>query len=295
MIPPRSILAAVDFSDLSGIALGYAARLARHTGAELHVLHAEDPLLHAAGRATGRDLTAETREELERFMRSIHPANGLPTAYHVVVGRSVEVVCDLANREQVDLVVLGSRGMTGPAHAIFGSTTEEVLLRSDVSVLVVPGSWEPPRPETSDLSGTGPITVGFELTTPATAAAGAAGRLARVLGTTVDAVHVVPTIRVLERWRIHAETAAKERIEAARRELSAALQTIQSEVPVRLIVESGDVAERLAAAYTSTDAAGRLVVLGRRSPGSRSGPPGAIAARVMARSASPVMVYVADS
>ena len=148
MIPPRSILAAVDFSELSGVALGYAARLARHMGAELHVLHAEDPLLHAAGRATGLDLVAETREELERFMASTYPASDSSTRYHVIVGRPVEVVCDLANREQVDMVVLGSRGMTGPAHAIFGSTTEGVLLRSDVSVLVVPASWKPPRPDT---------------------------------------------------------------------------------------------------------------------------------------------------
>jgi nucleotide-binding universal stress UspA family protein len=294
MIPPRSILAAVDFSELSGVALGYAARLARHTDAELHVLHAEDPLLHAAGRATGIDLAAETREELERFMPAASPTQGLTTRYHVIVGRPVEVVCDLANREQVDLIVLGSRGMTGPAHAIFGSTTEGVLLRSDVSVLVVPASWKPPRPDAPDLTGTGPITVGFEVTTPAMAAAGAACRLAKALSTTVEAVHVVPTIRVLERWRTHAEAAMKERIQAARHELSAALETIQTDVPVKLIVESGDMGERLAAAGAGRNA-GRLVVLGRRSPGSRSGPPGAIAARVMARSASPVLVYLADS
>ena len=86
----------------------------------------------------------------------------------------------------------------------------------------------------------------------------------------------------------------EERIEAARHELSAALETIQSDAPVRLIVESGDVGERLTAG-AGKDASGRLVILGRRSPGSRSGPPGAIAARVMARSESPVLVYLADS
>ena len=86
-------------------------------------------------------------------MASTYPASGSSTRYHVIVGRPVEVVCDLANREQVDMVVLGSRGMTGPAHAIFGSTTEGVLLRSDVSVLVVPASWKPPRPDTPNLTG----------------------------------------------------------------------------------------------------------------------------------------------
>jgi hypothetical protein len=70
---------------------------------------------------------------------------------------------------------------------------------------------------------------------------------------------------------------------------------MQTDVPMRLVVESGDIAERLAAASAAVEGAGRLVVLGRRSPGARGGPPGAIAARVMARSASPVLVYLADT
>ena len=39
MIPPRTILAAIDFSDASTTALVFAARLARHCQARLHVLH----------------------------------------------------------------------------------------------------------------------------------------------------------------------------------------------------------------------------------------------------------------
>jgi hypothetical protein len=48
MIPPRTILTAVDFSDASRVALIFAARLAAHCGAALHLLHAEEPLLLAA-------------------------------------------------------------------------------------------------------------------------------------------------------------------------------------------------------------------------------------------------------
>jgi len=48
MILPRTILAAVDFSDASRAALVLAARLARHCGSDLHVVHAEHPLLDAA-------------------------------------------------------------------------------------------------------------------------------------------------------------------------------------------------------------------------------------------------------
>lgn len=70
MTRPRSILAAVDFSDASRVALQFAARLAHQCQAELHVLHAEDPLLNAAARHHGIDLSSETREELETLALS---------------------------------------------------------------------------------------------------------------------------------------------------------------------------------------------------------------------------------
>ena len=48
MFPPRAILASVDFSEPSRVALTCAARLAKQCRAHLHVLHAEDPLLASA-------------------------------------------------------------------------------------------------------------------------------------------------------------------------------------------------------------------------------------------------------
>jgi nucleotide-binding universal stress UspA family protein len=293
MIPPRQILAAVDFSDPSRVALGFAARLARQCGARLHVLHVEDPLLDTAARATGVDLAGETREELGRIIRTAYPGGDVEPRYHVIVGRAVDVICDLANRIQADLIVTGTRGMSGPAYAIFGSTTEGVLVRSDVSVLVVPASWTPPPGNATDLSGLGPIAVGIELTAPALAATGAACRLATRLETTVVAVHAVAPIRVLDRWKTQADAAVRDRVDALKGELSAVLQKMAGEVSVRLVVETGDIAERLTDAMAQTSSQG-LVVLGRRSPGSRSGPPGAMAARILARCPVPVLMYLAS-
>lgn len=63
MSPARTILAATDFSDPSRAALVFAARMARHHQAALHVVHAEHPLLDAAAGHSGVDLAAQTREE----------------------------------------------------------------------------------------------------------------------------------------------------------------------------------------------------------------------------------------
>src|SRR5688572_20374131 len=105
MIPPRSILAAVDFSEPSRVAFEFAARLSRQCGATLHVLYVENPLLTAAARAEGIDLTRDTREELTRFTAL---AIGHSTLHqHVVTGEAPRAICDIAQREQVDLIVLG--------------------------------------------------------------------------------------------------------------------------------------------------------------------------------------------
>ena len=63
MILPRAILVAVNFSATSRMALVLAARLALLCAAELHVLHAEDPLLSAAADRAGIDLVREKHEE----------------------------------------------------------------------------------------------------------------------------------------------------------------------------------------------------------------------------------------
>lgn len=293
MIPPRSILAAIDFSDASRVALEYAARLANHCGASLHVLHAGDPLLHAAASVRGVDLTRETREELETFVRSATPGASRGSAYPVVVGAPVTVICDIANRERVDLVVMGMQGMSGPEQMLFGSTAENVLVRSDVSVLVVPATWRAPDSGRTDLSGAGPIVAALECTTPALAATGAACRLATALGTSVHAVHVVPRLGVPARWQSHADAAVHQRLDDARAELEILLPGLRCEAPIDLHVESGAIAERLAA-RAGEYGPHALLVLGRHSPGSRRGAPGDVARRVVAQTGVPVLVYLPE-
>ena len=127
MFPPRVVLAAVDFSESSRVALTFAARLAKHSDAQLHVLHAEDPMLASAARSTGVDLAAETRSELGAFMQSAFPAGDWAPQHHVVAGAAVDVIRETAERESADLIVVGARGMSGVERMFFGSTTEGIL------------------------------------------------------------------------------------------------------------------------------------------------------------------------
>ncbi len=293
MIPPRLILAAVDFSESSRAALTFAARLAKHADATLHVIHAQDPLLANAARSAGVDIDGETRAELSAFMQSAAPAGDWSPFQEVVDGPAVAVVCDAADRTNADVIVVGAHGMSGIGRVLFGSTTEGVIRNADHSVLVVPDSWVPPRRDGDDLTDVGPVVVGVEPTPAAYAAARAAHGLASLLGTSLEMRHVVPPPFVLSRWSAHAEAAQRQRVDEARTRLAEAgpLRDLTS-APVE--ISSGTIAEELAAAVRIGGGRNPLLVLGRRPRAERGGAPGNIAVRVLALSEVPVLMYLPD-
>jgi nucleotide-binding universal stress UspA family protein len=291
MIPPHTVLAAVDFSEPSRTALTFAARLAKQAGARLHVIYAQDPLLARAARTAGIDIETETRAELSAFMQSAAPAGEWSPFHDVAEGSAADVVREAADRESADLIVVGAHGMSGVGRALFGSTTEALLRHADRSIIVVPDRWTPPRPDTTDLTGTGPIVVGIEPTSAAYAAAHAARALATLLATTIEMRHVVSPPSALARWSTHAEAAQRERIEDARARVNsvAALRDLDAG-PIDVTV--GSVADELAAATRVTDNRRPLLVIGRRTQRERGGAPGSLATRVLALVDVPVLMYL---
>lgn len=193
MIPPRAILAAVSFSETSRVELVLAARLARHCGADLHVLYVEDPLLDAAARRAGIDLSWSTQRELQRFVAEAWPAALCSPETHVVAGAAVDVILEVAHQQGADLIVVDGGRMSGAEKLLFGSTTERLMRRADVSLLVAPSQWTSPQPDAADLSNLGPVIAIVDMSDqPSDAATKAARELASVLGTSVEVVQVVP-------------------------------------------------------------------------------------------------------
>jgi nucleotide-binding universal stress UspA family protein len=290
MMPPRAILAVVSFSDSSRVALVLAARLARHCDAELHVLHVEDPLLDAAARYEGIDLSTETYAELQRFVAGAWPAAQCLPQTHVLAGAAVDVILEVAHRHRADLVVVDSCRMSSVERRVFGSTTEGLLRRADVSVLVAPAEWTPPQPEAPDLSDLGPLIVVVDLSDPRSVpATKAACELASVLGTSVEIVHFVPDREASELGRSPADSSAD-----ARAELELLIRELGCSVPVEIRVEAGAVAHRLAEAAGPTGNRAPMLVLGKTAPSSKGGWPGVIVNRVLSGGTVPVLMYVAD-
>jgi len=290
MIPPRTILAAVSFSDTSRVALVLAARLARHCGAELHVLHAEDSLLHAAANHAGIDLARETHDELQRFMAGAWPTAQCSPQSHVIAGAAVDVILDVAGQYRADLVVVGSCGMSSAERLVFGSTTEALLRRAELSVLVAPAEWMPPHPDALNLSGLGPLVAVVDPSDDSSgAAAKAACKLASVLGTSVEIVHVVPALPVLSRWRAHADTAVRDRL-AAQKERELLIRGLECSALVERRVEAGAMPNWLAEAAGLGSDRAPILVLGKKVHGSK----GAAPYRVLSMATVPILMHVAD-
>lgn len=291
MTSPQRILAAVDFSDRARTALGFAARLACRFDAELHVMHAQDPLLSAAAESRGIDLARETEDELRRFVGDTWPAPRCRLHFDVIVGPASTSIAHAAERECADVIVMAAHGMSGAQHLLLGSTTEGVLRGSNVSVLVVPDEWTPADPDAIDLRGEGPVIVGVDFRIPSIEAATDGAMLAKALQTELVLVHVVATLRVLPRWREHADAALLQRASEAQQELERFRDTVSAGVPARAVVTRGRAASCL------VEAAKRyphgIMAVGRTVHPHGYAPPGTTAYRLLTHANLPVLMHVA--
>lgn len=125
--PIRRILVPVDPDGFAVAALPAVQRLAERFDAALVLVHAMD---------------ASRGAHLERLRRMADPLEkeGIPVDFRFQQGDPVESILRLAEKEDVDLVVMASHGRRGLSRLLRGSVTEAVLRKSERPLLVVPAA-----------------------------------------------------------------------------------------------------------------------------------------------------------
>lgn len=147
MQPYKKILCPVDFSEFSKVALRQAAMLAKQMGGTLGVFHAyQNPayILPMSGYVgptadmIGR-LRQQLTEELEGLARTCEEEQGVKAEIAMREDIPYKAICDFAKEWNADVVVMGTHGRTGLAHALTGSVAERVVRMAPCSVLVTRG------------------------------------------------------------------------------------------------------------------------------------------------------------
>ncbi|MGD9791153.1 MAG: universal stress protein [Phycisphaerales bacterium] len=158
--PFRSVVACLDFTDTSMLALQQAIRVAAQDDATLNILHVYDDPWYGLAPPRGvevnmPDFESRFREGVEARLREFcapfsHELNALKAAFHCVRsewrgGGYGHAIVRFARDRGCDLAVLGTRDRWNIRDMIFGSTAERVVRDSPCSILAV-------KPELGDQS-----------------------------------------------------------------------------------------------------------------------------------------------
>ena len=144
----RTILVPVDFSPHSAAALDFAVDLAKEIGAKLHLLHCyqiNPGGISPYGIVLPEGLDREVREGAIRKLaewREKAAAEGVTADDSVTADFPSEAIAAVAKDIGADLIVMGTRGLTGLKHVLLGSVAERTLRMASCPVVTVKGKGE---------------------------------------------------------------------------------------------------------------------------------------------------------
>lgn len=125
------ILVATDGSEDAELAIRTAVDLAGGTGSGLHVVHAWRRVLPAATDSSAVDdsrvYEQHAVELLDEQVKLVEEKGGTVAAAHLREGRPADAVAGLTEELDVDLLVLGSRGLRTVERLVIGSVSEGVV------------------------------------------------------------------------------------------------------------------------------------------------------------------------
>ncbi len=141
--PIRQILVPVDYSEHSRNALAHAKSIAAEYRAIIRVLHIIEPGAHPSFSLAGPSVLArdpETEAKAASEMKQLvaeTPGQHVPVEFHVMEGRAPVDIIGFSKRNDIDLIVMASHGLTGLEHFLLGSVAEKVIRMAPCPVFTV--------------------------------------------------------------------------------------------------------------------------------------------------------------
>lgn len=145
----NKILLAIDKSGFKNKATAYAITLARSLGAEITVIHiigkssfgATGDLLgyYRGGKLKAyQDAMKKEAEKLLKGAVELAESQGVIMHSEVVMDSSAEkAIIDYAKKQKMDLIIIGTKGMTGIEKFLMGSVANDVITYAHCPVLAI--------------------------------------------------------------------------------------------------------------------------------------------------------------
>ena len=131
------ILVPVDFADYSEKAIVVAQKL-RGTDGKLIIQHVVSTPIHPSFYAGGVTRMFQIDPELpNRIREQLKTLYDGPGELVVTEGEAAQEILDAAASHKVQMIVMGTRGLSGLDHVLLGSVTERVIRKAKVPVLAV--------------------------------------------------------------------------------------------------------------------------------------------------------------
>jgi len=138
------ILVPTDFSAFSNRAFRFASRLADLLNAKITLFHVVEPPYNFATAIKGMIEMME-KNALSRMQQLIDSSDyEIKIETQIRHGRTSLEILDCVDREQVDLVVMGSRGQSKLSRAVLGSVSEKIAHQLQVPLFLIPDASDDP-------------------------------------------------------------------------------------------------------------------------------------------------------
>lgn len=144
----KRILLPTDFSPHAVKALEYAISIARKTGASLWLLHVTeeteslllDNVIPASEVQQGFDITAAGK--LKMLKESIASTESVEIHTEIIHGSITSVIIRMIEEWNIDLIVVGTLGISGLRDVFLGSKTAAIIGQSPVPIIAIPLEFE---------------------------------------------------------------------------------------------------------------------------------------------------------
>lgn len=141
-----NLLVAVDFSDSTDLILRVASRLAKSLDASVWVVHVAEPEPDFVGYDAGPEVVRgqvakELRDEhrqLQEYTEHFREAGVEDAKAMLVRGPTVDSLLHMAEKQEADLIVVGSHGRGMVGELLMGSVSQGLIRDGRWPVTVVP-------------------------------------------------------------------------------------------------------------------------------------------------------------